>query len=46
MGFRDDYCKLKDKDKSENVDKTAIANESFALLEMLDVIAFKLGRKK
>jgi len=40
------YCNTKDKDKPENKEKIVLTNESFALIEILNELAFKIGRKK
>jgi len=40
------YCKTKDALKPENKDKDPISSESYALLEILNELAFKIGRKK
>ena len=38
------YCLEKDKLLPENKDKVVITNESYALIEMLNELAFKIGR--
>lgn len=46
MNLHEKYCNTKDKDKPENKDKIVLPDESYALLEVLNDLAFKIGRIK
>ena len=46
MNIKEKYCNTKDKDKIENKEKIVLANDTYALMEILNELAFKIGRKK
>jgi hypothetical protein len=45
MNFREKYTTADEKAKPENKDKKVLLDDTYALLEMLDTLAWHLGRR-